>query len=246
VAPTGAGDAVPEVRGDRLGLVIGSSLDHDPVTAALGPRSDLFVLRRHGPGGTVPAHLVDHAANVRALVDAGCDRVLAIGSAGGLHVTTGPGVVVVPDDLFAPAGTPTFHTTTAGYGVRGFDAGWRTRVLAAWTLAAQRPDGPGGPRTVLDGGTYAQTRGPRFETPAEVRWLATCADVVGMTLASECSMAAEAGLAYAAVCQVDNLAAGVGTSRTGDVAMDYVLSTRRYRDALAAELVAAVRLLLDA
>ncbi len=129
-----------------------------------------------------------------------------------------------------------------------FDTGWRTSVLAAWTVAAQGSAGTGGSpsRPVVDGGTYAQTRGPRFETPAEVRWLAGCADVVGMTLASECVLAAEAGLRYAAVCQVDNLAAGVGTSSTGDAAMDYVLSTRHHRDALAAELIAAVRLLLDA
>ena len=60
---------------------------------------------------------------------------------------------------------------------------------------------------------YAQTRGPRFETPAEVRALTRVADLVGMTVASECILATEVGLPYAAVCVVDNLANGLGDER---------------------------------
>jgi 5'-methylthioadenosine phosphorylase len=86
--------------------------------------------------------------------------------------------------------------------VPGFDAGWRRRVVEAWSGA------PGAP--LRDGGTYWQTIGPRLETPAEIRLIAAHADVVGMTLAGECVIAGEQGLAYAAVCVVDNLANGVG------------------------------------
>ena len=32
-----------------------------------------------------------------------------------------------------------------------------------------------------DGGVYLQSMGPRFETKAEIRFMATCGDVVGMT-----------------------------------------------------------------
>jgi 5'-methylthioadenosine phosphorylase len=56
---------------------------------------------------------------------------------------------------------------------------------------------------------YWQTTGPRFETAAEVRMIAAFADVVGMTIGSECVASRELGLAYAAVCVVDNLANGV-------------------------------------
>ena len=69
----------------------------------------------------------------------------------------------------------------------------------------------GGRRGALrDGGVYWQTIGPRFETPAEIRLIAAHADLVGMTIASECIVAGELGLAYAAVCVVDNLANGIG------------------------------------
>jgi 5'-methylthioadenosine phosphorylase len=43
-----------------------------------------------------------------------------------------------------------------------------------------------------------------------VRLIAEYADVVGMTMGSECVIACQLGLAYAAICVVDNLANGVG------------------------------------
>jgi len=43
-----------------------------------------------------------------------------------------------------------------------------------------------------------------------VRMIRPHADVVGMTAASECVVAADLGIAYAAICVVDNLANGLG------------------------------------
>jgi 5'-methylthioadenosine phosphorylase len=77
-------------------------------------------------------------------------------------------------------------------------------VLATWAEHAATP--------IVDGGVYAQTSGPRFETPAEVRALTRVGDLVGMTIAAECILSRELGLAYAAVCVVDNLANGLATA----------------------------------
>lgn len=49
---------------------------------------------------------------------------------------------------------------------------------------------------------YVQTRGPRFETVAEVRFLATLGHIVGMTGAHEATYCQERGLRYASVCMV--------------------------------------------
>ena len=62
---------------------------------------------------------------------------------------------------------------------------------------------------MVEDGVYWQARGPRLETPAEIRFIAPHADVIGMTVASECIVADELGLRYAALCVVDNLANGV-------------------------------------
>ena len=68
----------------------------------------------------------------------------------------------------------------------------------------------GGGPPLLDRGTYWESLGPRFETEAEVKLIATHADVVGMTMASESVNARQLGLRYAAVCVVDNLGNGIG------------------------------------
>ena len=83
----------------------------------------------------------------------------------------------------------------------GFDDDWRRVVISAWDSLTEAK--------LEDGGIYAQTLGPRFETPAEVRALAEVADMVGMTIAAEAVLAGEAALAYAAVCTIDNWANGV-------------------------------------
>ena len=163
---------------------------------------DHLVLQRHGLDRYAAAHAVDHRANLRALAELGCDRVLAISSVGSLRAELGVGTFVAPDDFIALHLGLSYFDDDPGHRVPAFDREWRACVVDAW----------GGRAGVelRDGGVYWQTIGPRFETPAEIRLLATHADVVGMTVASECVLAGELGLAYAAVCVVDNLANGVG------------------------------------
>lgn len=209
--------AVPRPTGDRLALVFGHSLP-DAAFLDRGDRrvrpgrdgsapvvvvdtGDLVVLRRHGVEQFVPAHLIDHHRNIETLCELGCDRVLALGSTGSLRLDWPAGTMVAPDDFFAPSATPTFHRGAEGHSIPGFDASWRRRVIDAWTSLVETP--------LVDGGVYAQTTGPRFESPAEVRFLATAADLVGMTLVDELVLAREAGLAYTALCTIDNLANGL-------------------------------------
>ncbi|HXV04708.1 MAG TPA: hypothetical protein VFP23_02250, partial [Solirubrobacterales bacterium] len=74
------------------------------------------------------------------------------------------------------------------------------------------------------------------ETPAEIRLIAAHADLVGMTLASECVVAGELGLPYAAVCMVDNLANGIGARPLSAVELerDRAANAARLRAAFAA------------
>lgn len=166
------------------------------------PEGEWVVINRHGPeGGYVLPHEIDYAATMRYLVESGCDRVLALSSVGGLIEELGPGTILCPDDFIAlDADTPTSLDGPAAHLVPAFDPAWRGEVIAALAEASIE---------VVDGGVYWQVRGPRLETPAEVRLISAHAEVVGMTVASECVVAAEAGLRYAAICVVDNNANGV-------------------------------------
>jgi purine nucleoside phosphorylase len=178
----------------RLGIAGGDYVDGLEV-------GDAVLIPRHGAPYVQP-HRIDHAANMRRLLDAGCDRVLALGSVGGLHRELDVGTFVCPDDFIALHAGKSAFDDRRSHRVPGFDAGWRGRVVEAWS----RSDAP----PLRDRGVYWESVGPRFETRAEIRLIARHADVIGMTIASECVIAGELGLPYAAVCIVDNLANGVG------------------------------------
>ena len=62
---------------------------------------DAVYLQRHGDARYVLPHRIDHLANMRSLAEAGCDRVLALGSVGGLRRELVPGTFVCPDDFIA-------------------------------------------------------------------------------------------------------------------------------------------------
>ena len=160
------------------------------------------VLVRHGIDSYTPAQLVDHPRNLAALQEAGCDRVLAICSVGSLHAELRVGSFLCPSDFLALGRVDAAFDDERGHVVPAFDPVWRRLVLEAWNTATDAP--------IRDKGLYWQSPGPRFETPAEVRLIANHADVVGMTMGSECVAACQLGLAYAAVCVVDNLANGIG------------------------------------
>ena len=74
------------------------------------------------------------------------------------------------------------------------------------------------------GGVYVQTRGPRIETVAEVAALAKIADIVGMTVASEATLACELGMDFAALCTIDNYANGLGADV---LTYNHILSTSK-------------------
>jgi 5'-methylthioinosine phosphorylase len=217
----------------RLAVILGSN--------ALGPGGEEIaaaaadhgaaIVQRHGAAAEayVLPHAVDHAANLRPLVEQGCDRVLAIGSVGSLSTELPVGSLLCPDDFIAPQVGVSVFADARAHSTPGFDPRWRGEVIEAWTAGGQAP---------RDGGVYWQTLGPRFETPAEIRLIAPHADVVGMTIASECIVAGELGLEYAALCVVDNLANGLAAGGLDVAALedDRLANAGRLREGLAAVL----------
>jgi purine nucleoside phosphorylase len=219
-----------------LGVILGSG-------AAGIPLDDgIVAINRHGDwtphdeespkkdaGHYVLPHLVDHEANLRFLVEAGCDRILGISSVGGLRPGLLPGTYMVPDDFIGLDIQPlTSIRGPEAHIAPGFDQEWRREVVDAFRAATD----------VVDGGVYWQVAGPRLETPAEVRMIAQHAHVVGMTAASECIVAAELECPYACLCVVDNLANGV--TSLGLTAADVRQGQLEHRPELEAVLASAL------
>ena len=217
----------------RLAVILGSNAlgpGGEEIAAAAAEQGAAIVQRHRGADGVfVLPHAIDHEANLRPLVEQGCDRVLAIGSVGSLHPELAVGSLVCPDDFIALNLGESIFTDERAHSAPGFEPRWRAEVLAAWSEGGQAP---------RDGGVYWEARGPRFETPAEIRLMAAHADVVGMTIASECVVAGELGLDYAALCVVDNLANGLTETpvSVAELQADRVINAERLREGLEAVL----------
>lgn len=157
---------------------------------------------RHGRDSRhyILPHEINHPANLTALKDLGIQEVVGVNSTGSLKKELTPGMIIVPDDFIALSGTPTAVYRKALHITPKLSPEVRKR----WIEAAHDCG-----VSVMDGGVYWQTTGPRFETRAEIRMMSQFADLVGMTMASEAVIAQELGLSYAALCSVDNYGHGL-------------------------------------
>jgi len=187
-----------------LGTAFAANAQRVDVPTPWGPvplldAGDFVYLQRHGLDEYRAPHAIDNGANLTALREADCDRVLALGSVGSMRQELAVGAFVAPDDFILPR-RATLYDDHRGHLMPGFDMEWRAVLIGAFAAAGL---------PVRDGGVYWEAPGPRFETPAEIRMMARDADLVGMTIAGEAVIAAELGLHYAAVCNVDNLANGI-------------------------------------
>ena len=170
---------------------------------------DVNILMRHQ--GNVPPHRIHYCANLSALALLGTDRIIAFGSSGSLKPEIRPGSIVLPDDYISLSDIPSIHDHAISHVMPRISQG------LLHELGKEFPD-------ARLGGTYVQTRGPRIETRAEVAVLSGFADIVGMTVASEATLACELGIEFAAICTVDNYANGLGAEV---LSYEHILATSR-------------------
>jgi 5'-methylthioinosine phosphorylase len=195
------------------------------LTFGLIEDQEVMFLARHGYGHTLPPHMVNYRANIWALHSEGADNVVSVASVGGIRADLGPGVIAVPDQIidYTWGRKSTFHEGEDRAVIhidftRPYCQRLRSSILEAAAAAGE---------TVVDGGVYAATQGPRLESAAEIdRLEGDGADMVGMTGMPEAALARELGLCYAAIAVVANHAAGRGDSRDA-VHMEDINTTLR-------------------
>ncbi len=163
---------------------------------------------RHGPGHTVPPHLVKDRANIAALEKIGVNKVLATVSVGSLNMDMEPGHLVVVDQFidFTRSRPLTFYEG----GQSGVVHTDMTNPYCSQLRELLIKVSKGLNRMVHSHGVYVCTEGPRFESSAEINMFRILGgDMVGMTNVPEVVLAREKGLCYAAVAVVTNYAAGI-------------------------------------
>jgi len=202
----------------------------------------VFVQRHHAMGKLMeytPPHLIDHVAIWKTLKLLNVQLVIGVCSVGTLKPDVLPvGTLLVCDDWLAPYTLPAHVKSDAHYKPM-LDAESRSRVL---DILKSDPE----LSKVLcsDPAVYVQTSGPRFETRAEIRALARDADVVGMTAASEASLACELGIKYVMLCMVDNCAHGLDNGGA-DSSISSMEAFKKAQAANVARVERAVALLVE-
>jgi 5'-methylthioadenosine phosphorylase len=158
----------------------------------------VLFLPRHGEGHTIPPHRVNYRANIDALRGLGAERIVAVNSVGSLREELPPGAFVLPDQ---------FVDLTKGRPTTFFDGGKVYHVSMADPFCPELSRAVGGAGTAAGapfatGRSYVCVEGPRFSTRAESRFFRGFADVIGMTLVPEVTLARERGLCYVCLAMV--------------------------------------------
>lgn len=198
---------------ERLGLIGGSIFfdgfleDLKPVTVKTDfgeievlADNEIVYVQRHGKSNNIPPHKINHKANIMAFKELGVKKVIGICSVGGVSKKMRPGSVTIPEDYINFSNVQTFFDKEIKHITPGLDEDLRKKIIET----AKKDKFP-----VLRWGKYFQTRGPRLETKAEISMIKRFAEMVGMTMGSEATLAKELGLEYAAICSVDNYGHGL-------------------------------------
>lgn len=198
---------IPEVE-DKKWVAVRTDFGDAKIMTGKWNGTRVVFLTRHGVNHTLPPHMINYRANVRALKESGVEQVIAINVVGAIDSKLKPGDLTLIDDFidFTSGRAHTFFDGSGEEGVRHVDVShpYDKEIQTALLESASRQG-----ITLHSNGVYAGTNGPRFETAAEIRLAALVgATVVGMTGCPEVSLAREADLPYATVALVVNPATG--------------------------------------
>ena len=171
----------------------------------------VVVVNRHGFRNPLPPHRTNYRGYVHLLKQLGVEATLSLNSVGSLVEDLPPGSLVSCSDYVSFAPITFIDDAPSGLAPR-ID----NQLLESLESRLSRE--------ISKDRTYAQTRGPRFETKAEVRILQNWGcDVVGMTLANECDLLLESGISVTSLCMIDNFAHGFGGQELSYEAFQYLV-----------------------
>ena len=171
------------------------------------PKELIFLQRHHNNGeSNKPPHMINHKANITALIDAGCEVIISVCSIGSLAKDLPPGKVALAGQYIDFSGIATsfndqfavFTSVTEPFSnVLNEKLESVLRTTQNFTSDEKMYY------------TYWLAQGPHFETRAEVDAIDTLGgEMVGMTMPREVKLANEMEIPYCAICISSNWAAG--------------------------------------
>jgi purine-nucleoside phosphorylase len=222
----------------RIGIVLGSGLGgfadelasaaHIPYaripkfprSTAVGHAGQLVIGKLRAKGGDIPVAAMQGRVHfyegyplsevifpMRVFARMGIRAVILTNAAGGINRNYGQGALVVLNDHINLQGSnPLVGSNDERFGTRfpdmthAYNRDFRKAALDEGSKLGM----------VIHEGVYAALAGPSYETPAEIRYLATIgADLVGMSTVPEVIAARHMGMQVLGISCVTNMAAGI-------------------------------------
>lgn len=242
----------------NIGIIAGSGFNEiegieikelRKVTTPYGEPSDLYrlceisgreavLLSRHGTPHHIPPHRINYRANIWGFRELGAERILSVNAVGGINRELRPGAIVIPDQVI---------DMTHGRAATFYDSDEVVHIDFTYPFCSELREALTGTGRKLGmaaegSGTYISVNGPRLESKAEIEYFSSMgADIVGMTVMPEASLARELELCYAGISVVTNYAAGRSPRRltTTEVVEGMKASMKRVRDLISGALTVA-------
>lgn len=170
-----------------------------PLTLGVIEGVEVALIGRHGRQHIYPPTQVNYRANIYALKEQGCERILTTTACGSLREDIGRGDFVILDQFidFTRRRPVTFFEEFAPGEAKhtAMPDPFAEPLRQVLIEAARELE-----LTFHEKGTVVTIEGPRFSTRAESHMFRLWgADVINMSVAPECILANEVGIPYAAV-----------------------------------------------
>ncbi|MCR8433495.1 MAG: S-methyl-5'-thioadenosine phosphorylase [Candidatus Korarchaeota archaeon] len=206
---------------------------------------EVIFIPRHGEDHTIPPHKINYHANAYAMYKLQVEKVIATSAVGSMRKDLKPGDFVLPDQIidFTKSRRYTFFDGDFAIQLKSGElrAGvYHVDATEPYCRELRKIIYQVGKEMGLKihfGGTYVCTEGPRFETPAEIKFFRKIGgDIVGMTNSPEVFLFKELNICYALICVVTNYAAGMQKK----VSHEEVLEIFKRRSEVLADLIRRV------
>ena len=167
---------------------------------------EVVFLARHGRPHHIQPHRINYRANLWGFKELGVERLFSVGAVGGINPSLIPGDIIIPDQII---------DMTSGRVSTFFEGDEVVHIDFTSPFCADLRDvlfraGKQSSLYLKGGATHICVNGPRLETKAEIRSFSLIgADVVGMTVMPEASLARELELCIANIAVLTNYAAGI-------------------------------------
>ena len=171
----------------------------DMITTGMFLGKELVIIPRHGSGHRINPSNVNYRANIWALKNLGVTHILASSAVGSLREEYKPGDLVLADQFI----DRTYRRITTFY--EGDQVCHVSTAEPFCPTIRQKLKGEAEKLKIRfhEKGTCVVVEGPRFSTKAESRMYQSWgADIIGMTMHPEATLAREAEICYATIAMV--------------------------------------------